>query len=77
MTDASNSAGLLHGLAEIARYLSMRPRTAKHHHEAGSLPTFRIGRGVCARKATLDRWLADREAAAARAKREARELGDA
>lgn len=57
------ASDLLYGLNAIAAYLRMRPRQAKHRALRGEIPTFKMGRSVCARKATLKAWLADREAA--------------
>jgi hypothetical protein len=31
------------------------------YHNPGSLPLFRIGALLCARKATINQWIADRE----------------
>ena len=46
--------GILHGMNAIAEYLGLEDRVAKHLHNKGSLPTFRLGRRVCARRAELD-----------------------
>lgn len=55
---------LLYGMPRIAAFLRMKPAQARHLSDKGSLPTFRIGRRVCARRSTLRQWLADQEAAA-------------
>jgi len=55
---------LLYGLNAIGGYLRMTARQAKHRALTGQIPTFKVGRNVCARKASLDAWLAEREAAA-------------
>lgn len=52
---------LLIGHKEIARFLGISPRQASWHDEQGNIPTFRIGRSVAARKATLLQWLDDLE----------------
>jgi len=45
----------------IARFLGWKPRQVTWHDEQGNLPTFRIGRTVCARKSTLLQWIEDQE----------------
>ena len=58
------SPDLLYGIDAIARHLGITPRQTKHRCATTDLPTFRMGRNVCARRSSLDRWLAEREAAA-------------
>ncbi len=63
---------ILTGAKEIARFLGMTPRQVSWHHEQGNLPTFLMGRTVCARKSTLVQWVEDQE----RESREARKRAD-
>lgn len=63
MTDPERS-DLLHGVAAIADYLNMRRRVAQHRIDKGEVPTFRLGKNVCARRSTLNAWLAECEAKA-------------
>jgi hypothetical protein len=55
------SEDLLYGYGAIAAYLNLRIRQAKHIAEKQSLPTFKIGKTVCARRSTLSAWLAEQE----------------
>lgn len=52
---------LLVGHKAIARFLGLSPRAVSWHDEQGRLPTFRMGKSVCARKSTLRQWIEDRE----------------
>ncbi|ASY69738.1 hypothetical protein SF83666_c23220 [Sinorhizobium fredii CCBAU 83666] len=54
---------ILTGAKEIARFLNLTPRQVSWHHEQGNLPTFLMGRTVCARKSTLLKWIEDQEQA--------------
>jgi excisionase family DNA binding protein len=55
MTDTDESAGLLYGGPEIARYLKITPKTLYHLVERKALPVFRMAgrRTLCARKDSL------------------------
>ena len=53
---------ILYGCQAIADMLKVTRRQAFHMIETG-LPTFRIGRTVCARPAAVREWLAQQEAA--------------
>jgi hypothetical protein len=66
MTDARNegSADLLYGLAAIGAHLEMTARQVEHLVTKGELPTFKLGRTVCARRSTLAKHFAAQEAAA-------------
>lgn len=55
---------LLHGVPAIAAHLNMTTKAVYHMHDQGKLPTFRMGRTVCARKSTLADYFAGLEAAA-------------
>lgn len=63
MTDIDRT-DLLHGVAAVSGYLGMTRAQIYHLHRAGKIPTFKIDKIVCARKATLEAWLADKEAQA-------------
>lgn len=54
---------LLTGHKAIARFLGLSPRQVSWHDEQGNLPTFRMGRTVCARKAKLVEWIEEQESA--------------
>lgn len=54
MTDDTE---LLVGHKAIARFLGLSPRFVSWHDEQGRLPTFRVGKSVCARKSTMRQWL--------------------
>jgi hypothetical protein len=64
MTTQTDGAGLLSSIRDIAAYLGVTERRAKHWHDARLIPTFKVGDAVCARKATLDAHIAAQEAAA-------------
>jgi hypothetical protein len=61
------SADLLRGADEIAQFMFGDPKERRrvyHLAENGSLPVFRLGSVVCARRTVLLAWIADQEAAA-------------
>lgn len=62
-----DSSDLLTGYAAIGAYLGWKTRTVQHLAERGELPIFKIGGKRCARRSTLNAWLAEREAAASAA----------
>lgn len=53
---------VLSGMKAIADALGVPKRQAYHWSYTAGLPTFRIGRTVCARRASLLAWLAKQEA---------------
>lgn len=57
---------VLCGISAIARWLSLPPKVVQRLHENEVIPTFHLGRRVCARPSTLSAFLADREAEATR-----------
>lgn len=73
MSDATPppASDVLTGCEAIARHLEWTVRQVKHRVATGELPTFRIGRTVCARRSTLAKHFAAQEAAAAAAARDA------
>ncbi|MBI0530347.1 DNA-binding protein [Sphingomonas sp. TX0522] len=66
MTDAPANGGadLLYGLEAIGKEIGLGPRQVQHLHDKGDLPTFKMGRAVCARRSTLAKHFAAQEAAA-------------
>lgn len=58
---------MLYGVPAIAEAFRWRPRQVYHLADKHGLPTFKIGRTVCARRSAVRAWIeqiADREAAA-------------
>lgn len=66
MSDARTEAetDLLHGVEAIADHLRMTRPQVYHLHARGELPTFKLGRTVCARRSTLAKHFAAQEEAA-------------
>lgn len=64
MTDTSNRIGddLIRGAKPLADYLGWSERQVYNAHAKGNLPTFNIGRALCARRSTLHAHLAALEA---------------
>lgn len=50
---------LAKGMKAIADHLGVTIRQGFHLHEQGLIPTFHIGRSVCAKRSELDRALDD------------------
>lgn len=58
---------ILHGAEPIRAFLGFEKRSQVYHYAAnGTLPTFRIGSIICARKSTLLKWIEAQETGAAR-----------
>lgn len=57
----TDSPTLLIGIRAIACHLGVMPRQIQHHIVAGRIPSFRIGRRVCARPTTVDALIASIE----------------
>jgi hypothetical protein len=57
----SDQTDLLYSYAAIGEYLGVTARQAEHLAAKANLPTFTLGRRVCARKSSLEAWLAKRE----------------
>jgi hypothetical protein len=66
---------LLYGTAAIARHLGLTVRQAKHRCAKGAIPTFKMGRTVCARRSSIIRAL-DKEEERARNAKSNRPRGD-
>ncbi len=56
---------LIVGAAAIGAFLGLTERQVLHLIETGRLPVVRLGRRVAARPTTLERWIDERERAAA------------
>lgn len=65
---AASPDDVLYGMPAVAEAFGWRTRQAEHLKEKHGLPTFKIGRIVCARRSAVAAWLAEREAAAQRAR---------
>lgn len=66
MTDATGAAApdLLYGLEAIGAHVGLTARQVEHLVGKGEIPTFKMGRTVCARRSTLASHFAAQEAAA-------------
>ena len=63
MTDTENQkADLLYGAPAIASYLGLTEDAVYHLARLKRLPTFRMGRTICARRSTLAAKIAELEA---------------
>ncbi len=58
----ASDSDLLYRVSSIAAFLGLSVRVAAHQVYQGEIPTFKMGRIVCARRSTLLAWLAAREA---------------
>lgn len=54
---------LLYGAPAIARFMGLSDRQVYHLSDFGGLPTFRVGRKVCASKGDVNAWLEARKTA--------------
>ena len=61
-------ADFLRGMQAVANYLRVSRRTAYQMAERDGLPTFKLAGKLCARRSTLNAWLAEREAEARKAR---------
>jgi hypothetical protein len=55
---APKGQDLLYGFQAIAEHLGITKRQAMHRAAEGQIPTFKMGRAVCASAAQLDDWIA-------------------
>jgi len=65
----SENDDLLYGVPAIAEAFKWKPRQVYHLKEKHGLPTFKIGRTVCAHRSKVRAWIAEiaeREAKAAK-----------
>jgi hypothetical protein len=72
---AVHEPDLLYGAKAIAGFLGLPRRAAEHRIDAGLIPTFKMGGTICARRSTLNAWLAEAEARA-QAERDAAQAGE-
>ena len=63
---SDNNADVLHGFDAIGRHLGMTGEAARQRVRREKIPVVRSGRRVWIRRSTLNAWLAEREAEAAR-----------
>jgi hypothetical protein len=64
LASAEQEGDLLYGALPISRHLGLTERQVRHLHETGRMPSFKVGHIVCARRSTLNTWLAEQEAKA-------------
>jgi hypothetical protein len=65
MTDRDDD--MLYGVPAIAEAFRWRPRQVYHLKDKHGLPTFKVGKTVCAKRSAIRAWIvsiAEREAAA-------------
>lgn len=62
--DGAGARDLLYGMPAIAGHLGLKVPQARHLADRGTIPMFKVGKLTCARRSTLNTWLAEREAAA-------------
>ncbi len=46
---------------EVAKYLRMKKVTIYKHAQEGKIPAFKVGSKWRFKKATIDKWIADKE----------------
>lgn len=63
-TKSDPAVDVLYGLAAIGAHLGITARQAETIVNRRDIPTFKLGRIVCARRSTLARHFAEQEAAA-------------
>ena len=56
MTDKPK-ADTIYGIEAIADHVGMTVRQAKYRADIGQMPSFKMGRTVCASRAALNSWL--------------------
>lgn len=64
METTLTDSDVLYQVSAIAAFLGMPEKAARHRIATGEIPTFKIGRSICARRSTLNAWIAEREATA-------------
>jgi hypothetical protein len=55
------NSDLLYGVPAIAAFLGLRTKQARHRISDGTIPSFRIGGTICARRSSLAAWLEECE----------------
>ena len=53
MSDELPDRDLIHGIAAVAAFLGVTTRQAKYWHSIGRMPSFVIGKTVCARRSSM------------------------
>lgn len=66
MNDNTTTGDLLYGVPAIAAHLNLGDQQVYHLAAIGRLPTFKIGRRICARISSLNAWLDEQEKGGAR-----------
>ena len=61
-TDTDSGPDLLYGVPRIAAFLGIGVKATYHLVERNRIPTFRMGKTVCARRSTLAAKIAELEA---------------
>ncbi|GAB4069563.1 helix-turn-helix domain-containing protein [Ancylobacter sonchi] len=64
MVKIAPDGDVLYGASAIADFLGVSPNTIYYRVQSGSLPTFRLGSSICARRSTLRAWMEEQEAVA-------------
>lgn len=62
MEHGNDNADLLYGAGPISRFMGLTEKQVRHRIEAGQIPSFKIGGTICARRSSLNSWLAEQEA---------------
>ena len=70
MSPEPKTADALFGVPAIAAHMQLKEAAVRHLIRFCGLPSFKVGGRVCARKSSIATWLAEREAAAQRARAE-------
>jgi predicted DNA-binding transcriptional regulator AlpA len=64
MEQDKDRADLLYGVPEIAEFMGRSTAAVYHLARATDFPKFKLGGTVCARRSSINAWLADLEAKA-------------
>lgn len=59
--EKADGADLLYGAPAISDFLRLRERQTRHLIEKGFIPTFKIGKTVCASRSALSSYLREQE----------------
>lgn len=68
MQDGSNPEDVLYGVPAIAAAFKLKDRQVYHLKTTHGLPTYKVGKTVCARRGAVAAWFAEREAEAQRSR---------
>ena len=61
--DTDSDADLLYGVPAIAEFMGVRERQCRSRIAAGYIPSFKMGKTICARKSAIKAKIAEYEAA--------------